>query len=279
MGDPKFSRRLYQTPFHPWKADRIQEENALEHKFGLKNKREVWRAKSHLRALRRQARGLLSRNRTGDPQAAKETTLLLAKMNRLGWLGEAATLDDVLALDVEQILTRRLQTQVYLKGYTASIDQARQFIAHGHVSIGDNRINVPGYYVQRSEEDLIQLTPGRPVADDAHPARPKRAEGAGPPRLRELVIPTFDRRGGPGGRRGGPPGRGGPGGGRGGPGGGRGGPPGRPGGYGGGPGRGPPPRGAPRREPEPASRETPAEREKKKAEPKTDTPATSGGTF
>lgn len=213
MGDPKFPRRVYATPFHPWKADRIAEENALQHKYGLKNKKEVWRAKSHLRAFRGQARELLARNRAGDQQAQKETKQLLAKLNRLGVLQENATLDDVLALNVEQVLTRRLQTQVYLKGFVASTQQARQFITHGHIVIGGNRMNVPGYYVKRGEEEIIAVNPNRRTADEAHPARPKRVEGQGPPKLKEYVPPVVERRGGPGGRGG--PGRGPP---RGGPG-------------------------------------------------------------
>lgn len=55
MGDPKFPRKTYDTPSHPWKADRIKEETELTKKFGLKNKRELWKAKSIVRNLRRQS--------------------------------------------------------------------------------------------------------------------------------------------------------------------------------------------------------------------------------
>lgn len=217
MGDPKFPRRRYATPFHPWKADRIAEENALQKKYGLKNKKEVWRAKGHMRLFRGRARELLAQARTGNPQAVQERDQLLGRLHRLGLLSPTATLDDVLALNVEQILTRRLQTQVYLRGFTASPDQARQFIAHGHVTIGERRVNIPGYYVKRGEEERIGFATSSPVADAAHPVRPRRAEGAGPPRLKDYTPREPPPRGG-GGR--GPP-RGGPGRGppRGGPGG------------------------------------------------------------
>lgn len=271
MGDPKFPRRLYQTPFHPWKADRILEENAIVHKFGLKNKKEVWRAKSYLRAIRGQARELQARNRTGDPQALKETRLLMAKLGRLGLLSETSTLDDVLTLNLEQVLGRRLQTQVYLKGYTGSIKQARQFIAHGHVAVGGSRMNVPGYYLKRGEEDIIKISEGSSVQDDAHPARPKRVEGAGPPKLKEYK-PRVVERGGPGGRGG--PGRGGPGG------------PGRgPPRFGGGFGRGPPPgRTAPAPEPGTAATaapapETPREREERQKRKSNEPRIQGGGAF
>src|SRR5688572_29332525 len=130
MGDPKFPRRKYATPFHPWKADRIAEENAVQKKYGLKNKKEVWRTKGHLRLFRQRARALLARARTEDPQALQEKEQLLARLHRMGLLPASATLDDVLALSLDQLLTRRLQTQLYLRGFTASPDQARQFITH-----------------------------------------------------------------------------------------------------------------------------------------------------
>src|SRR2546428_458951 len=107
MGDPKFPRRKFATPFHGWKADRIAEENALQKKYGLKNKKEVWRAKSHLRAFRTRARKLAAQIRTGNPQANLERDQLIARLFKTGLLpSAAATLDDVLGLNVEQILTR-----------------------------------------------------------------------------------------------------------------------------------------------------------------------------
>jgi small subunit ribosomal protein S4 len=173
MGDPKFPRTKYDTPVHPWKADRITEESAIERKFGLKNKREVWKAKSKLRSIREQARRLSARQRTGQEQAKKETELLLKRLHRVGLLKENATLDDVLALDVERVLTRRLQTQVYLKGYASTPKQARQFISHGHVTIRGIKATVPGHMLTRNEEEALEFVEGSPLADVEHPVRPK----------------------------------------------------------------------------------------------------------
>ena len=58
MGHPKFARPKTQTPTHPWKAARIEEEHALKDQFGLKKvggMREIWREKSALRRHRNQA--------------------------------------------------------------------------------------------------------------------------------------------------------------------------------------------------------------------------------
>lgn len=189
MGQPRFQRRKYDKPTHPWKADRIIEESGVQKKFGLKNKREVWKAKSRLRNMRAQARTLLARKRAGEEQAAKEEKLLLKRMHRLGLLGPTATLDDVLALDVEKVLTRRLQTQVYLKGLAGTPKQARQFIAHGHVTVKGTRVDVPGHLVTRNEEDTIQLREASSLADEEHPVRPKRAE-AGQQAARRMKEPA-----------------------------------------------------------------------------------------
>ena len=177
MGDPKFSRRKYETPAHPWEGERIKAENDLLMKYGLKNKRELWRAQSLVRSLRAQSRELQARTRTGDPQAKIETDQLLARCARLSLLPqEGATLNDVLLLTTENILARRLQTMVFRKGLAYSPKQARQFIVHGHAAVGSRKVTIPGYLVKRGEEDQIQYHVTSPIANDLHPMRPKPEE-------------------------------------------------------------------------------------------------------
>ncbi len=173
MGDPKFSRRKYDKPTHPWQGDRIQAENELIKKYGLKNKKELWKAQSILSKYRQRSRELQAKVRYKDEQAQKEMDELLKKLGGLGLLPmEGATLNDVLALDIEAILSRRFQTLTYVKGLAYSPKQARQVIVHGHAAIGGRKVTVPGYFVRRDEENLIQYTPDSPLANDLHPARP-----------------------------------------------------------------------------------------------------------
>lgn len=179
MGDPKFPRRLYETPSHPWNAERIAEEKTIVRKYGLKNKREVWKAQTKLRNFRGTARLLLSQQHTGLGQVQKEADQLLARLNRQGYLSTDATLDDVLGLGVENVLTRRLQTVVYLKGLASTPKQARQFIVHGHVTVGGRKVTVPSYPVPRNEEDAIDLNTTSPVADPTHPVRAKAEQLGG----------------------------------------------------------------------------------------------------
>jgi small subunit ribosomal protein S4 len=173
MGKPKFSRKKYETPSHPWQEDRIKAENELVKKYGLKNKREVWKARTKLSKFRGQARELLAKVKSEEAQGKKESEQLLVFLNRLNILPTNSSLDDVLALDIESILSRRLQTLSYLKGFANTPDQARQLIIHGHIAIGDRRVTIPGYMVTKDEEEQIAYTKDSPLNDAMHPARPK----------------------------------------------------------------------------------------------------------
>ncbi len=172
MGDPKFSRRSYDTPSHPWQGERIKAEVVLVNQFGLKNKTEVWKAQSILRNFRKQARELQALLRTGDAQAKRESDALLRKCGRMGVLPmEGSTLNDVLVLNEEDILGRRLQTIVFEKGMASTVKQARQMIVHGHVFMNGHRVTVPGYIVLRDEESSIEYAPASPFTDEMHPMR------------------------------------------------------------------------------------------------------------
>ena len=172
MGDPKFSRRSYDTPSHPWQGERIKAEVVLVKSYGLKNKTEVWKAQSVLRNYRKQARELQALLRGGDAQAKKEADALLNKCGRIGVLPlEGATLNDILTLTEKNILGRRLQTLVFEKGLASTIGQARQMIVHGHIFMNGHKVTVPGYIVTRNEETTIEFNPASPYTDEMHPMR------------------------------------------------------------------------------------------------------------
>jgi small subunit ribosomal protein S4 len=169
MGDPKFSRQKYEEPEHPWKGDRIEREDEYVRKYGLKNKKEFWKAESMLRQQRAQARQYLPLVLRDDEQGKKEANQLLDKLERLGIMSSEADLDDVLALDVDAILSRRLQTLTFLKGLANTPNQARQFIVHGHIAVDGQVVDVPGYLVESDEEATISYAPGSPLRNEAHP--------------------------------------------------------------------------------------------------------------
>ncbi len=178
MGDPKFSRKTYDTPSHPWQGERIKAEVEVVRAFGLKNKTEVWKAETILRNLRKQSRDLQARLRSGDKQAQVEADALLNKCGRLGYLPVGSNLNDILSLKDEDVLSRRLQTIVFEKGLASTIKQARQMITHGHIFMNGHRVTVPGYLVTRAEESSIEYNPSSPYTDEMHPMRMSAEQAA-----------------------------------------------------------------------------------------------------
>ena len=170
MGDPKFPSKHYNTPSHPWQKVRIEEERTLIHQYGLKNKKEIWKANTKIRSMRRQARKLTASS--GDEQAQKEKGLLLSRLNRIGLLEQDSGLEDVLRMTAENILDRRLQTQVYLQGLASTAKQSRQLIIHGHISVDGAVTRVPGMIVTRLQEKNISYAPSSALNSDLHPVRP-----------------------------------------------------------------------------------------------------------
>tara|TARA_B100002052_G_scaffold172803_1_gene157293 strand:- start:264 stop:905 length:642 start_codon:yes stop_codon:yes gene_type:complete len=170
MGDPKFPSKHYNTPSHPWQKVRIEEERTLIHQYGLKNKKEIWKANTKIRSMRRQARKLTASS--GDEQARKEKSLLLSKLNRIGLLEQDSGLEDVLRMTAENILDRRLQTQVYLQGLASTAKQSRQLIIHGHIAVDGNVARVPGMIVTKGQEKNISYAPNSALNSDLHPVRP-----------------------------------------------------------------------------------------------------------
>ena len=52
-----------------------------------------------------------------------------------------------------------------------SLRQARQFIIHQHITLGEKKITSPSYLVPLSEENIIQFSQGSSFSDSAHPER------------------------------------------------------------------------------------------------------------
>lgn len=154
MGDPRKAKKLYRRPRMIWTTDQLNAELYIMGSYGLRNKRELWKAQTEVARIRNQARALLALS--AEARAEKEKRLLNF-LNRLGLAKEGATLDDILNLKVEDLLERRLQTIVMKKSGTKSPYQARQVVSHGHVSIGNRKVNIPGYLVRTEEEPQILL--------------------------------------------------------------------------------------------------------------------------
>lgn len=165
----KRQRKKYLRPSHPWEKERMDAEDKLLHKYGLRRKEEIWRTETLLRNFRRQARQLLA---ASGPQAELESKQLLSRLRRLGLVGEGAILDDVLGLNVENLLGRRLQTLIHRKGLAKTPQQARQLVLHGHIVIADKQVMVPSYLVPLDEEGTIGYAEGSSFKVQPQPEAP-----------------------------------------------------------------------------------------------------------
>lgn len=181
MGDPKKKHKLFTTPKRPYDITNLEEELKIVGTYGLRNKRELWRKHTELSTYRRRARETLSM----DPmERAEEQRILLGKLHRLGLVTENATLDDVLTLNVQNLLERRLQTMVHRKGMAKSLFQSRQLITHGHVVIDGKKVKAPGYNVSLADEASLDYSDSSPIYSKTHPLRqemvPKEVPGGEP---------------------------------------------------------------------------------------------------
>ena len=144
----KRKKKKYEKPKKPFEKQRIVDENAIKKKYGLKNKREIWKADAKIQQIRQRAKGLIS----GDEKQKSE---FFEKLNKMGL--KVNSIPEVLALTTEDLLKRRLQTILVEKKFVTTSRAARQLITHKHVLVKDEAVNIPSYLVPTSLEDHIKL--------------------------------------------------------------------------------------------------------------------------
>lgn len=139
----KFSwpRKLYDKT-------RISDENKLVEEYGLKNKREIWKAEAKIKYFRDRAKFLIT-------ESTQEQEQFFSKLRSIGL--SVKTIADVLALNKEDLLKRRLATVVWKKGLANTARQARQFIVHKQVFVDGKAVDVPSYIVPTELESNITL--------------------------------------------------------------------------------------------------------------------------
>lgn len=155
MGDIKRRRQKYTRPRKLYDKKRIEEENEIVFKYGLKNKREIWKADSKVSAMRRRAKLLI-------PESDEEKKIFFGKLNTMGL--KVGSIADVLALTKEDLLERRLQTFVFKKGFVKTPKQARQLIVHKHVFVDEKIVNSPSFIVGAELENKLSIKPAKQKA-------------------------------------------------------------------------------------------------------------------
>ena len=147
MGDPGKKHKKYARPRKKFELVRMKEENSLLSKYGLKNKKEIWKAEFRINKIRKQAKDSINK-----PQQAGQ---IVSKLNNLGF--KVSAVDDILALTKEDLLERRLQTVLARKGLAKTMKEARQLIVHKHIRVDKNIVNIPSFIVSLSNEDKISV--------------------------------------------------------------------------------------------------------------------------
>jgi small subunit ribosomal protein S4 len=144
-------RKKFKNPRMSWDSEDISDRKAILSEYGLRRRKEILIAQEVLRNFRRRARDLIAEQDDAKVKA------LLDKLVKLGLLKLGQGLDDVLALTVNDILDRRLQTVVWKKGFATTPRQARQFITHGHVEVKERMVKSPAYMVPIGDEPWIKV--------------------------------------------------------------------------------------------------------------------------
>ena len=114
----------------------------------MKNKREIWKAEAKIKYFRDRAKFLIT-------ESTNEQEQFFSKLRSIGL--SVKTIAEVLALNKEDLLKRRLATVVWKKGLANTARQARQFIVHKQVFVDGKAVDVPSYIVPTELESNIAL--------------------------------------------------------------------------------------------------------------------------
>ncbi len=144
----KRKHKTYSKPKRPFDKARIQEEAGIKEEFGLKNKKEIWKADAQIKLIREKAKKLISADE-------EEKKIFFERLKKIGF--NVNSISDVLSLDKKDFLKRRLQTILVDKKIARTQKSARQLITHKKVLIEGRSINAPSYIVPVSLENKISL--------------------------------------------------------------------------------------------------------------------------
>jgi len=171
---PNNHGKTKKTPRRPFGKERLDKELELCGKFGLKCKRELWRVELMLSKIRRAAGHLLTLNEK-DKRRIFEGSALINRLSKLGVLNEdERKLDYILQLTSEDLLDKRLQTQVEKLHQAKSIHHARVVVRQGHICVNKRTVNVPSFLVHVTSSKHIEFDSRSPM----HPSGGKQGRVA-----------------------------------------------------------------------------------------------------
>jgi small subunit ribosomal protein S4 len=149
----KRKHKSYSKPKTRFEKTRILEEEIIKKEFGLKNKREIWKAEAKIKVFRERAKNLISANH-------EEQQGLFNKLKKQGF--NVNSIADVLSLDKKDYLKRRLQTVLVEKKLATTSRMARQLIVHKKVLVDGKIVSIPSYIIPVELENKITLKISKP---------------------------------------------------------------------------------------------------------------------
>ncbi|MDP1729530.1 MAG: 30S ribosomal protein S4 [archaeon] len=145
---PIRKHKRYSRPKKLFDIALIKSEKGLIKKYGLKTRREVWKADFAIGKIRNIAKTLITAEDKKKEEFIKRQVAKGFAVNSIA---------DVLALSKEDYLKRRLESIIVAKKLALTHKQARQLIAHKHVKLNGNKINCPGHLTTLEEEKTIEV--------------------------------------------------------------------------------------------------------------------------
>lgn len=142
----KRKHKKYSRPKRPFDKARIEEEVVIKKKYGLKNKKEIWKADAKVTVMRQKAKRLIK-------AAPEEKNVLFSRLQKMGL--KVSSIADVLGLNKTDYLERRLQTVVLRKGIAPTAKSARQLITHKKILVNGAVVDSPSYVVPIEYENKI----------------------------------------------------------------------------------------------------------------------------
>jgi len=149
----KRKHKSYSRPKRPFDKTRIDEEKVIVREYGLKNKREIWKAEAKIKVMREKAKKLI-----GKPE--EEQKALFERLNKIGM--NVHSIADILALDKKDFLNRRLQTVLVKKQLVKTAKEARQMISHKKILVNGSAVGSPSYVVSVDMENKIEVKAKKP---------------------------------------------------------------------------------------------------------------------
>lgn len=154
----KRKHKKYSRPKRPFDKARIDEEVQIKKKYGLKNKREIWKADAKVTVMRQKAKKLIKASQ-------EEKEVLFQRLQKMGL--KISSIADVLGLDKTDYLERRLQTVVVKNKLAPTVKTARQMITHKKIAVGGKVVDSPSYIVPVELEEKISVKVKQPPKENS----------------------------------------------------------------------------------------------------------------